>query len=94
VLRQIESWQTWLKTYAAAVEAETHTKEDYERFRHKAENHLNRLPELLAQSKVEYRDFCESVVAPLLLEEDDLEFMSIRPRPTGQAESDLDDVPF
>lgn len=92
--RQVGSWKTWLETYAAAVEAGTHTKEDYERFRRTAENHLNRLPNLLAQAKVEYRDFCESVVAPLLLEEDDLEFMSIRPRPTGQAESNLDDVPF
>jgi len=92
--RQIENWESWLKTYAAAVEAGTHTKEDFDRFRRKAVDHINRLPEQVAQSKVEYRDFCESVVAPLLLEEDDLEFMSIRPKPTEQTDSDLDDVPF
>jgi Restriction endonuclease len=96
VARQVESWQNWLVVYAAGVEAGTHTKEDYERFRHKATSHITRLPELLAQSKVEYREFCESVVAPLLLEEDTmpLDFISARPTPPEQGDSNLDDVPF
>jgi hypothetical protein len=96
VARQVQSWQNWLDIYEASVEAGTHSKEDYERFRHKANEHLARLPELLAKSKVEYREFCESVVAPLLLEEDhmSLGFISARPIPPEQEDSNLDDVPF
>ncbi len=96
VIRQLESWDDWLAAYAGWVHAGTHSQEDYERFRHKAAARRNRLPDLLAKSKVEYREFCESVVAPLLLEEapGSLAFMSARPTPTEPIDSNLDDIPF
>jgi hypothetical protein len=96
VTRQLESWNSWLAVYAESVEAGTHSKEDYERFRHRAETHFERIPELLARSKVEYQEFCDLVVAPLFLEETatPLAFMSARPMPAKHTDLNSDDIPF